>query len=219
MVFSKKTAAIFWDNDGVLANTEQIYFEACRLTLADMGINLTKDDFKEYSMQRGISSLHLADDLFNEDQLKEWSKQLVSTYSGLLKNIGPEILRPGALDMIDLFYGNIKMGIVTSSRKEHFDLIHRNLPLTSCMDFILTYEDFTYTKPNPEPYLKALKVSGMQPEQCVVIEDSPRGIAAARAAGMDVIAITSEFFNEDELKDASAVITDLYELEKRMKII
>lgn len=214
MVFSKKTAAIFWDNDGVLAATEQIYYQACRLTLADMGLELTKGDFKEYSMQRGVSSLHLADEMFTEEQLKERSKQLVSTYSKLLENIGPEILRPGVKEIIEYFYGNTTMGIVTSSRKVHFDLIHRNLPLTSRMDFILTYEDFTNTKPDPEPYLKALKVSGIAPEHCVVIEDSPRGIAAARAAGLDVIAITSEFFGKDELQDASEVISDLLELKQ-----
>ncbi len=217
MVFSKKTAAIFWDNDGVLASTEQIYYQACRLTLADMGIDLTKADFKEYSMQRGVSSLRIAEHKFTEEQLEVRRKQLIKTYSGLLENIGPEILRPGAQEIIDSFYGNTVMGIVTSSRKEHFDLIHRNLPLTSRMDFILTYEDFTNTKPDPEPYLKALKVSGMPPEHCIVIEDSPRGITAARAAGLDVIAITSEFFNEDELQGASTVISELCELKNILK--
>ena len=68
------------------------------------------------------------------------------------------------------------MAIVTSSRRVHFDAMHTRTGLIPYFDFVLAREDYALSKPDPEPYLAAMKKSGCGPEECLVVEDSPRGL-------------------------------------------
>jgi HAD superfamily hydrolase (TIGR01509 family) len=88
--------------------------------------------------------------------------------------------------------GKVVMGIVTSSRREHFEAMHQKTGLLPRFDFILTREDFSLSKPDPEPYLKALEKCGYGPDECLVIEDSPRGLASARAAGIRCLVVPND---------------------------
>ena len=84
------------------------------------------------------------------------------------------------------------MGVVTSANREHFDIIHRRLDLVRHFRFVLTAEDYRHTKPSPDPYLLGLKRLGLEAGQCLVVEDSPRGLEAARAAGIPCIVLRHE---------------------------
>jgi len=68
--------------------------------------------------------------------------------------------------------------------------------LTDAFDFVATRDDVEHGKPDPEIYLLVARELGARPEQCLVIEDSPAGIEAALAAGMEVIAVTTPFTRE-----------------------
>ena len=83
------------------------------------------------------------------------------------------------------------MGIVTSSRKDHFDLIHQSTGLLKYFDFVLTASDYARTKPDPAPYLRAVERSGVGREACVAIEDSERGLESATRAGIRCIVVPS----------------------------
>ena len=74
------------------------------------------------------------------------------------------------------------MAIVTSSPKNHFHIIHSRTGFLEFFDFYLTREDYTNSKPSAEPYLLALQKSGLNSQDVLVIEDSPRGLKAAKAA-------------------------------------
>ena len=63
----------------------------------------------------------------------------------------------GVTDVLDALHGRYVMGVVTSSRKDHFDVIHRNTGLLKYFDFVLTASDFTRVKPHPEPYVRAVR--------------------------------------------------------------
>src|SRR5207247_1465360 len=81
------------------------------------------------------------------------------------------------------------MGIVTSSRRDHFDLIHEKSNLLGYFDFVLTAEDFRRVKPHPDPYLMAIERSGVPADECIAIEDSERGLEAATLAGIRCIVV------------------------------
>jgi HAD superfamily hydrolase (TIGR01509 family) len=81
------------------------------------------------------------------------------------------------------------MGIVTSSRKDHFDLIHKFTNILRYFDFVLTADDYKRFKPDPEPYLKALARTGCDREECLVVEDSLRGLESAKVAGIRCIIV------------------------------
>ncbi len=91
---------------------------------------------------------------------------------------------PGVKETLEHLYGSYSMGIVTSSKKVHFDIIHKNTDIPGYFDFVLTREDYKESKPNPEPYQKGLQMLNVSPNECIVIEDSARGLKSANQAGL-----------------------------------
>lgn len=209
---AKKYQAIFWDNDGVLVDTEKLFFEANRRVLQKFGVTLTWARFAEISLGRGGSILELAGQPLAEyDQLVEHRNEV---YSEILRNTpSAALLRPGVLEVLHYFHGHLIMGIVSSCRRCHFNLIHRRTGIPALMDFILLLEDCPVNKPHPDPYLQAMARCHLSPEQCVVVEDAERGIAAARAAGIDALAVPENAADgSGNFSQARAVISSLTEL-------
>ena len=81
------------------------------------------------------------------------------------------------------------MAVVTSCKREHFDAVHTDTNVRKYFEFVLALEDYPRTKPQPDPYLAALARAGVRADEAVAIEDSPRGVRAAVAAGVPCIAI------------------------------
>ena len=77
------------------------------------------------------------------------------------------------------------------------------------MNFVLTREDYTQSKPHPEPYLTAIERHDLQPSQCVAVEDSERGLAAATAAGVDCIVVLSQWTRDGNFDGALAVVDSI----------
>lgn len=196
---------ILWDNDGVLVDTEGMYFQACREVLGSIGIDLTLAQFKEISLRRGESTFVLAADQdLSADEVAQLRKQRDQRYGDLLRT--QPVVIDGVEDVLRSLYGRARMGIVTSSQRQHFEAIHETSGLTRYMDFTLTREDYVQSKPAPEPYLTAMQRHGLRPDQCVVVEDSERGLASATAAGVDCIVVLSQWTRDGDFSDAVAVV-------------
>jgi HAD superfamily hydrolase (TIGR01509 family) len=199
---------IFWDNDGILVDTEPLYFQAMSETLAEVGIQLPLDLYSRITLEEGRSSLSLARQAgFAPPEIERLRNVKNARYSDLLQS-GIQPL-PGVIDAVAGLRPQCRMGIVTSSLREHFDLIHRHTGLPQQFDFILTREDFQLTKPHPEPYLKALARSGLRPEECLVIEDTRRGLEAAVAAGIRCLVIPSGLTPQASFPEAWQVVPDI----------
>ena len=177
---------IFWDNDGVLMETEHLYFRACAEALELEGVPLSFDDFREISLRRGESVLRLAQELppKREEELRDWRN---ARYLELLAEEAPVIA--GVAETLQRLHGRVPMAIVTSCRRDHFELMHRRSGLLGFFDFVLTREDYLRSKPHPEPYLTALKRAALPPQRGLAVEDSERGVAAAVGAGLACAAI------------------------------
>jgi HAD superfamily hydrolase (TIGR01509 family) len=98
------------------------------------------------------------------------------------------------------------MGIVTSSRPEHFEIIHQSTGLLQYFDFVVTSLEFTHYKPHPEPYLVGLERIGHTKDECIVIEDSPRGLMAASAAGIRCLVIPNGLAAKEDFSGATMVL-------------
>jgi HAD superfamily hydrolase (TIGR01509 family) len=200
--------AIFWDNDGILVDTEHLYFQASQDALRQAGIDLALADFVRLTLDLGRSPLVLAEGRGLPPQEIEALRHLKNRrYSELLEDGAAPM--EGALETLAALHGKVAMAIVTSSRKDHFDLIHRQNGMLSYFDFILTREDYPHSKPSPDPYLKALVTSGLRPEECLVIEDTRRGLQAALAAGLRCIVIPNRLAPENSYPGAYHILPDL----------
>ena len=178
--------AILWDNDGVLVDTERLYFQAGRETLASMGVELTPEQFAEISLKQGESVFQLLPEQ-DPETIERLRQDRNRRYSDLLGGGG--LVIDGAEAVLQQLHGQVAMGVVTGSRRDHFEIIHATTNLLRFFDFVVTREDYNRSKPDPDAYQTAMRQQGLSPEACVVVEDSERGCAAAVAAGIRCLVV------------------------------
>ncbi len=183
--------AIFWDNDGVLVDTERLYFRATQETLESAGVVLEREHYVEFFLRQGRGAWHLLEERgVSAGEIERLRQRRNDLYSELLECEACAI--DGVAGTLDVLHGKYVMGIVTSSRRDHFDIIHSRCNLLQYFDFVLTASDFARVKPHPDPYLTALERAGAAPHECIAIEDSERGLQAATHAGIRCIVIPTE---------------------------
>jgi len=204
---------ILWDNDGVLVDTEHWYFTATQRALAELGFMLEKTTYLQ-RMVRGESSWDLAiASGIDPEQAVMKRKQRDIYYQEYLQSEAIEIT--GVEPVLQSLAQSHEMAIVTTSRRADFELIHRHRSIVSYMAFVLAREDYEKSKPNPEPYLTAVDRFGARPEDCLVVEDSQRGLQAALAAGIDCAIVHNDFTASHDFTgaryhlDSIAELTDL----------
>lgn len=203
--------AIFWDNDGVLVDTEKLYYRANKETFASIGIDLPEEVYIEYFLKRSNGTWHLAEAKgFSQEEISKFRNERDALYSKLLLNDMKTI--DGVEEVLKKLYGKYKMCIVTSSKKEHFKIIHKKSGLLKYFDFYLTGEDYEKSKPAPDPYLKALDKCGYKKEECVIVEDSERGLRAALAAGIECLVIPTGLTIHSNFTGARKILNSIREI-------
>ncbi len=203
--------AILWDNDGVLVDTEHLYFSATRETLATRGIVIDEAQYLELFLQQSRGILHFAHEYgWSEQELEGVRRERNALYSTLLR--GQSRVIDGVQDVLAALHGRYAMGIVTSSQREHFDIIHASSGLLQYFQFVIAAGDYDHPKPHPEPYLKAVARAGIARDACIVVEDSERGLAAATAAGLKCVIVPSRLTAGRPFAGAYKVLGDIREV-------
>ena len=203
--------AIFWDNDGVLVETEHLYFEATQQVLRSVGIDLTEEQYIELFLVQGRGAWRLAEERgIAPSDIERLRDERNEVYSGRLRQ-GPRLVE-GIADALGALHGKYIMGVVTSSRKDHFDLIHQTTGLLQYFDFALTSGDYARGKPDPDPYLRAVERSGIDPNECVAVEDSERGLQAAMRAGIRCLVVPSGLTRGRTFAGAHRVLASVSEI-------
>ncbi len=175
---------------------------------AERGYELTLDEYVEHHMRGNRGAWHLLG--LTDDDIAVMRKRRNAIYSASLRTEPIEVA--GARDVLVALQGRVAMGVVTSSRRDHFELIHSRTGFTEYVDFVLALGDYPRSKPNPDPYLAALELSGSQAERCVVIEDSERGLRAAKAAGLACWVIPTDLTEHGDFGAADRVLASIAEV-------
>ena len=185
---------ILFDNDGILVDTEPLWIEANVQTFAAVGHPITRDFYLDYNLTQGKGLVHyLPEQGFSPEQIQAACDARDDLYYKWVEN-GFELL-PGVYDTLVKIKqsGQYQMGIVTAAEAQFFEPIHQHTGVLELMDFVVMNEDVVRTKPYPDPYLLGLEKAGVTADQAIVVEDSPRGVAAAAAAGItNIYAIPTE---------------------------
>ena len=199
---------VLWDNDGVLVDTEGLYFRATKTVLQTIGIDLTPEQFIEISLRLGQTAFRLAADRgVSAEEIDRLRLHRDRLYVEALAAESRAVA--GAEQVLQALHGRVRMGVVTSSRRAHFEVAHARTELTKYLDFVLTREDYEQSKPHPEPYLTALERYQLQPNECLVVEDSERGLAAATAAGLECLVVLTEWTRDGDFRKARKVLDDI----------
>ncbi len=180
--------AVLFDMDGLLVDTEPLWFEIESEVMTRLG-----GDWSEADQAKLVGgSLQTTLDYLLGKASRPVSRQELARWmlDGMVArlNRAPVRLRPGARDLLaEVQAAGVPHALVTSSERMIMDGVLRGtglrFPVTVCA------EDVTRIKPDPEPYLLATKLLAADPARSVVLEDSPNGVAAAEAAGCRVIAV------------------------------
>jgi HAD superfamily hydrolase (TIGR01509 family) len=199
---------ILWDNDGVLVDTEGLYFRATKMVLETVGIHLTRDQFIDITLRQGESTLRLAAERgIGAEEIACLRDKRDGLYVESLRT--EPCLVEGAEDVLRSLHGQVRMGVVSGTRRDHFEIAHAKTGLTKYLDFVITREDSQRLKPHPDLYLTAIKQHRLQPQECVVVEDSERGLAAAVAAGLECLIVRSEWSKDSDFRGASKVLQSI----------
>lgn len=201
--------AILWDNDGVLVDTERLYFQANREALARVGVELSEQQYIDLLLVQAKGVWHMAQERTGLDdieigRLRGWRNE---RYAELLRG-GPVVI-PGVEQALRRLHGRFRMGIVTSSLREHFDIIHASSGLRGYFEFVVASGDYKRSKPEPDPYLAGLEQLGVPAADCVVVEDSQRGLEAARRAGLPCYIVPTDITRGCDFGGAEAVLDNL----------
>jgi HAD superfamily hydrolase (TIGR01509 family) len=204
-------ATVLWDNDGVLVDTEFLYFRATQEVLASVGIELTQEQFVEISLKLGRSAFELvAQRGLSFERVERLREARNSTYAASLRQTAVAI--DGVEEVLRHLHGQFAMGVVTSSRREHFDIIHRASGLLPYFDFVITREDYDRSKPHADPYLTAIARHDLDRANCVVVEDSERGLLSAKAAGLRCLIVPNGLTAGGDFRDAFKVLPSIREV-------
>ena len=159
-----KIKAILWDNDGVLVNTEQLFYQANQEIFQSLGIALSEQHFFDWYLVDNCGAWHLIDNITEED-VTQLRQQRDEIYTRLLKEATSQIEVVGIPELVQTLAQQVEMGIVTASRQDHFDIIHAQRGLLPYFKFVLTHESVPVTKPHPAAYLLGLQQLNCQPEE------------------------------------------------------
>jgi HAD superfamily hydrolase (TIGR01509 family) len=175
--------AILFDNDGVLVDTERLYFQANRDALATVGVGLSEGEYVELFLREGLGAWHLAEARgISADGIEALRALRDQRYDALLAEA--EVGIPGVADCLPALAARYRMAIVSSSEPGPFRRTHARTAMLHHFEHILLKGDYPRSKPHPDPYLAAVERLGVLPSRCLVIEDSERGLRAAKAAGL-----------------------------------
>ena len=208
-----KVRAVVFDLDGVLVDSEQVWDDARRELVAELGGTWTDDATRA---MMGMSSLewsrYMHDELGVGLEPSAISAAVVQKLEELYRRDLP--LLPGAREAVRALAERWPLGLASSSNREIIDLVLELAGLTDAFAATVSSEEVARGKPAPDVYLEAARRLGVAPGDCAAVEDSTNGLRSAAAAGMTVIAFPNEVFPpaEDALCLATSVITSLDEL-------
>ena len=209
--------AIIFDCDGVIADTEPLHQATFQQVLAEEGITVTKDDY--YRHYLALDDRGCYTKAFSENGRSLTQDKLIELIARKASYIEPMMraqmrIFPGVARFIQESANRYPLAVASGALRHEIELILECGAILDCFQTIVSAEDVTQGKPDPESFLKALALinertgESIAPSECLVIEDSIHGIRAARLAGMKRVAVTNSY-PKDQLSEADSVVDSL----------
>ncbi len=205
--------AVIFDMDGVLVNSIRAHYRSFRKLFSEMGINYSLKEFLEHDITAG--TMNVIPRVLKEHNKKGNVKLLRKRKNYLVKDSRIPLFA-GVLPLIkQLHMEGFKLAVASGGTKPFVRLMIRKHKLNKYFPVVVTGEDKVRQKPNPDIFLKAAWKLKMNPRECLVIEDSHNGVAAAKRAGMKVIGHKVKLEKQD-LKRADAIVGSMTQVNMRL---
>ena len=206
-----RIGACIFDLDGVIVDTAVYHFLAWRRLADQLRIPFTKEDNERLKGVSRMASLEIILEIggskLNDDRKQEYATLKNNWYIDYISKMTSNEILPGSLSFInELRDANIRVAIGSASKNT--PLILKQVGILELFDAVVDGNNVRNAKPDPEVFLKAARMLGIKPENCVVFEDAIAGVQAALNAGMMCIGVGSA----NILSKAHFVISGLNEM-------
>jgi len=206
--------AVIFDLDGLLADTERLHRIAYQSALAERGIHITDEEYDDNWVRQGRGIADFAQErgiTVDFDVVRDAKRQ---RYRLLVADEAQPM--PGALDILERLKGRKRLALATASYGHDAMAVLKALAMTAYFEVIASNMDVERRKPYPDIFLHVAGKLGVDPSQCVVLEDSEKGVRAARAAGMACIAVPNVHTRDHDFSEASVVVESLHDVTQEL---
>ena len=206
-------AAVIFDFDGIIVDSEPLHFRAFNEVLEPAGKSISWDDYCTtyigFDDRDAFTEIHKAAGIELE---KEALKKMIDRKAEVMQRYiddGEAVPLPGAVELIKSIPARLPVALCSGALRSDIQPIIEQLGIAGAFSVIVTAEDTDKSKPDPAPYQLALSRLGISnPASAIAIEDTPAGIVSAKGAGLKVLAVTNSY-DRDYLMEADAVTESL----------
>lgn len=205
--------AVIFDVDGVLVDSYTAHYDSWRELAAQRDWRISEEQF---AATFGRTSREVIAELWSDEQLTDaqiaaLDHRKESLYREILRRSFPSM--DGAAELIHTLADHaFRLAVGSSGPPENVHLVLKRVDPQRRMQAVVTGDDVTRGKPDPQVFRVAAERLAVSPRRCVVVEDAPAGVAAARAADMACIALASTGRTRVELERADLVVDSLQEI-------
>lgn len=200
---------VIFDMDGTLLESTEADYQAWKKVFNNYNHELS---YEKYVPMLGVKSADVVRNAIgytNDQDVKRILKEKFDFFVEYVNENPIKAVRFAEHFLQSLSHYPVKVALATSSRKEKMQMVLKQLNFLQYFEVIVTGDEVVNSKPAPDIFLLAAKRLGLDPEDCMVVEDGPIGVAAAKSAGMKCVAIT-ETHEANKLMEADLII-DSYE--------
>lgn len=212
--------AVIFDFDGVILDSEPLHYEACCHVFKTLELTLNYAEYVEKYL--GLSDKEMFPKFFSarnyhfsRDEMNVFFEEKTKQYQEIIRQCDNLPMIDSVDQYIDYISKKVpKLAICSGSTRNEILAVLMKLKqggLQPYFNAMVTSEDVQHGKPSPEGYLLTAQRLNVSPNQCLVIEDTPHGVEAAKAAGMYAIALLTTY-TKDQLQHADEVITHFSQL-------
>ena len=202
--------AIVFDMDGVLLDSEPLHYAALNTALS---MRLSREEYEQFIGTR--TEAMLSDLIARYDLRRSHAEYLHEYDAAVLEQLQEP--RPPADGVVALMQFardlGMRLALASSSRRVWIDASLRSLGLADAFDAIVSGDEVSAGKPDPQIYLIAASRLGISPRACLAIEDAPNGVASARAAGMTVLGVRTPYTAHLQLDGVALTVDSLADLD------
>ncbi len=194
---------VIFDWDGTLADSHQVVVASFKKALSDFNFTISDEIIERLIGVGAVETfkkiLRTSETCFNEVLINELLEKKVQSEIEMSDNIK---LLPGALELLEVLQGKVKVSLASMNSRRIINHMLKIKNIKSFFEVVVTADDITKSKPNPEIFLHCAAKLRSEPSKCVVVEDSIFGIEAAKTAKMGCIAVITGAYSKKELKKA-----------------
>lgn len=207
--------ALIFDMDGLMIDSERLYFQAERDIAKRYRKNVKDETLWKMMGRSPVESMKF---FVEELQLPLSPREALNMRNRIMREKLKSDLNsmPGLSHILDAFYGSLKLAVCTGTQKEFLDIVVDRLGIREKFAALQTSDEIRRGKPDPEIYLEVCNKLSFDPYDCVVLEDSSNGALAGKRASCYVIAIPSEYTIGQDFSFVDYVANDLFHAEKHI---